>query len=162
MRKKEALEKESFPVLDFLNKVCIFDKTWFNIFTYLGAFLVLLKVLLFYHFIGIASNGFLVVLITLFFIFVLFYIFKIKWIPLSIYTLVTILMFADVSYSSFFNRYLSVNLMGSFEMLGAIGESIKAVLRPGFFLLFVDVIYIGILLYVGNKIKSEVKQNEEI
>ena len=71
-------------------------------------------------------------------------------------------MFADVSYSSFFNRYLSVNLMGSFEMLGAIGESIKAVLRPGFFLLFVDVIYIGILLYVGNKIKSEVKQNEEI
>ena len=162
MRKNEVLEKERFPLSDFLNKVCFMDKTWFQMFIYLGAFLVLLKILLFYHFVGIASNGFFVVLITLFFIFVLFYVFKNKWIPLAFYTMITLLMFADVSYSSFFNRYLSVKLLGSFEMLGAIGESIKAILRPGFFLLFVDVIYIGLLIYAGNKMKSEVSTDDEI
>ena len=161
MKKIETITKDGFPLLDFLSKICFLNKTWYEVFLYLGAFLVLLKVILFYHFIGIASNGFLVVLTTMFFIFVLFYVFKNKWIPLVIYVLVTCLMFADVSYSSFFNRYLSVNLLGSFEMLGAIGESIKAILRPGFFLLFIDVIYIGLLIYFGNMMKSEVKKDEE-
>ena len=49
--------------------------------------------------------------------------------------LFSILMLCDVTYGCFFNRYLSVNLLGAAGVLGDITESIKEVLKPSFFLL---------------------------
>lgn len=101
-----------------------------------------LKLLLFYLLIGIKANFFLVWLITGVLTCLLFTSFKNKWIPAVIYLLLSLLMFCDVTYSSFFNRYLSVNMMGAAGFLGDITASIKAVLKPWFFLIPVD----GILI----------------
>lgn len=108
----------------------------------IAAFLVPLKIAFFYTLIGIRSNFFLVWLITCILTYLLFASFKNKWIPACIYLVLTILMFADVTYSSFFNRYLSVNMLGAAGFLGDITESIKEVLRAKFFLLFTDVLAI--------------------
>lgn len=97
-----------------------------------------LKLLLFYNQIGVSTNFIIVWLITCILTYFLFSSFKNKWIPATIYLMLSILMFADVTYSSFFNRYLSVNMMGAAGFIGDITESIKEVLRPSFFLLLVD------------------------
>ncbi len=99
---------------------------------------VLIKLLLFYHFIGVSSNFLLVWMLTLVLTYLLFASFQKKWIPAIIYFLLSLLMFCDVTYSSFFNRYLSVNMLGAAGFLGDITESIKAVLKPWFFLILVD------------------------
>lgn len=101
-----------------------------------------LKLLLFYRLIGVNTNFFFVWLITTLLTYFLFASFKNKWIPAVIYMLLSILMFCDVTYSSFFNRYLSVNMLGAAGVLGDITESIKEVLKPWFFLVLADAILI--------------------
>ncbi|QOX63054.1 sulfatase-like hydrolase/transferase [Anoxybacterium hadale] len=107
---------------------------------------VLLKLLLFYQLIGVTANVFFVWLISAFFTYVLFTSFRNKWIPTVVFLLLTILMFCDVTYSSFFNRYLSVAMLGAAGVLGDITESIKEVIKPWFFLLFTDVVLILVTL----------------
>jgi lipoteichoic acid synthase len=109
-----------------------------------------LKLFLFYVFIGVKANFFLVWLITAVLTCLLFTSFKNKWIPAVIYMLLSILMFCDVTYSSFFNRYLSVNMMGAAGFLGDISESIKAVLKPWFFLMLAD----GILVLAALAVRT--------
>lgn len=101
-----------------------------------------LKLLLFYRLIGVTSNFFFVWLITCLLTYFLFASFKNKWIPAVIYMLLSILMFCDVTYSSFFNRYLSVNMLGAAGFLGDIIESIKEVLKPWFFLVLADAVLV--------------------
>ncbi|WP_027399392.1 sulfatase-like hydrolase/transferase [Anaerovorax odorimutans] len=134
-------------------------KGFYNIYGILGFILaaaVPLKLLLFYKLIGIATNFVLIWIITCILTLLLFTSFKNKWIPAVVYTLLTILMFADVTYSSFFNRYLSVAMIGAAGVLGDITESIKEVLRPAFFLLFADIVLLFITLVYG-KIKNREK-----
>lgn len=101
-----------------------------------------LKLFLFYHLIGVTSNFFFVWILTIILTYFLFASFQNKWIPAVIYTLLSVLMFCDVTYSSFFNRYLSVNMLGAAGVLGDITESIKEVLKPAFFLIFADAVLI--------------------
>lgn len=103
-----------------------------------AAIAVPLKLLLFYRLVGIAANFFLVWLVTCVLTYILFASFKKKWIPAAVYLLLSVLMFCDVTYSSFFNRYLSVNMLGAAGVLGDITESIKEVLKPWFFLILAD------------------------
>ena len=110
----------------------------YGILALIASVAVPLKLFLFYRLIGVASNFFLVWLITFVLTYLLFASFKNKWIPAVIYMLISILMFCDVTYSSFFNRYLSVNMMGSAGFLGDITASIKEVLKPWFFLILAD------------------------
>ncbi len=97
-----------------------------------------LKLLFFYKLIGVEANFFFVWLITTVLTYFLFASFRNKWIPAVIYLLLSILMFCDITYSSFFNRYLSVNMLGAAGFLGDITESIKEVLKPWFFLTLAD------------------------
>ncbi len=131
-----------------------------DVYGYVGisaAAAVILKVLLLYKLIGINSNFFLVCLTTCLIIWFLFASFRNKWIAVIIYTLISILMFCDVTYASFFNRYLSVGMIGAAEVVGDIGESIKEVIRPVNFLMFLDVI----LIY-ATLIKSRVPLKKKL
>lgn len=107
---------------------------------------VLLKLFLFYSLIGLAANFFFVWLITAVLTYLLFASFRNKWIPAIIYLLLSVLMFCDVTYSSFFNRYLSVNMLGAAGFLGDITASIKEVLKPWFFLIPADAVLILVTL----------------
>ena len=110
-----------------------------------------LKLLLFYKLIGVATNFFFVWAITAILTYLLFTSFRNKWIPAVIYLMLSILMFCDVTYSSFFNRYLSVNMLGAAGFLGDITASIKEVLKPWFFLILADAVLILAALGVGKK-----------
>lgn len=110
-----------------------------------------LKLLLFYRLIGVTANFFFVWLITGVLTYFLFASFKNKWIPAVVYLLLSVLMFCDVTYSSFFNRYLSVNMLGAAGFLGDITASIKEVLKPWFFLVLVDAILILTALIVRKR-----------
>ncbi|MDF3002873.1 MAG: synthase family protein [Bacillota bacterium] len=115
---------------------------------------VLLKLLLFYQLIGVTANVFFVWLISVIFTYLLFASFRNKWIPAVVFLLLTILMFCDVTYSSFFNRYLSVAMLGAAGVLGDITESIKEVIKPWFFLLFVDTILIFVTLGLQQRVEK--------
>lgn len=117
-----------------------YDK--YGVLAVIAAAAALLKVILFYGFVNVTSNRVIVCLITCCFIYLLFKMFKNKWIPAVIYLLISILMFCDVTYCSFFNNYLSVNMIGAAGVLGDITESIKEVIQPEFFLMFVDAVLI--------------------
>ncbi len=122
-----------------------------------------LKLVLFYQFMSVQSNFFLIWLITGALIYLLFSSFKNKWTPAVIYLIFSVLMFADVAYASFFNRYLSINMLGAAGFLGDVGASIKAVLKPKFFLLFIDniLIFITLFTFVKRKNKSVSGELEE-
>ncbi|MEG1585024.1 MAG: hypothetical protein RR361_08235, partial [Anaerovorax sp.] len=104
---------------------------------------VMFKILLFYNLVGVNSYFPAVWLITCLFTYLLFASFhKNKWVPAAVFALISILMFSDVTYCSFFNRYLSVNMLGAAGVLGDITESIKAVMRPVNFLLLADALLV--------------------
>jgi len=117
-------------------------KNEYGILAFAAILAVPLKVFLFYHLIGVKVNFFLVWFITCTLIYLIFTSFRNKWIPAVIYMLFSILMLCDVTYGCFFNRYLSVNLLGAAGVLGDITESIKEVLKPSFFLLLGDALLI--------------------
>ncbi|MDR1135110.1 MAG: LTA synthase family protein [Clostridiales Family XIII bacterium] len=102
------------------------------------AIMAALKQLFFYALVGVQSYFAAVWMIGCVFTLLLFSSFRNKLAPGIIYFLISGLMFMDVAYSSYFNRYLSVNLMGAAGVLGDIGASFLAVIRPEYFLLFFD------------------------
>jgi len=122
---------------------------------------VWVKLFLFYQFMSVQSNFILIWVITAGLIYLFFSSFKNKWIPACVYLIFSILMFADVAYASFFNRYLSINMLGAAGFLGDVGASIKAVLKPKFFLLFVDNILIFVTLFRNHFVLKN-KENTEI
>jgi len=103
---------------------------------------VMIKMVLFYSFIGVSANLIPVFIVSYVLLYLFFASFKNKWIPAVIFALFSIIMFADVMYSSFFGRYLSVDMLAAATMLGEITDSIAEVFRIQFMLLFVDVILI--------------------
>lgn len=157
------MEQNSLNI--WLNKI----KNWFllkkeliGIIGIIAALAVPLKLLFFYQFMSVQSNFLLIWVITGCLIYLLFSSFKNKWVPAFIYLIFTILMFADVAYASFFNRYLSINMLGAAGFLGDVGESIKAVLKPKFFLLFIDNILIFIALFWNLISKSKLNDSIDL
>ncbi len=140
-------------------------RTEYGIWGCAAAIAVLLKLLLFYHLIGVKANFFFVWLITSVLTYLLFASFKNKWIPAVVFTLITVLMFCDLTYASFFNRYLSVTMMGAAGVLGDITASIKEVLKPWFFLLLPDVALVyaalGLRLHKRRNFKAESVEEAE-
>jgi phosphoglycerol transferase MdoB-like AlkP superfamily enzyme len=130
----------------------------------ISAALVFLKLLLFYTLMGVQSYFAAVWLVSCFFAFLLFSAFRNKWIPAAAYLIFSVLMFADVTYSSFFNRYLSVNMLGAAGVLGDIGASILEVLRPEFFLMPADALAILAMLavYTVRRLRREQQGIEEV
>ena len=117
----------------------------------LAAGLVLAKTVVFYSLMGTGAHFLSVCLLTLLFTFLLFRAFRNKWIPAGIFMLLSVLMFCDVTYSSFFNRYLSVGMIGAAEVVGDIGASIREVLRPINFFMLADAVFILGMLALKKK-----------
>lgn len=64
-----------------------------------------------------------------------------RWIFYILYTVITLLMFADAAYSSYFGRYISVNQLYQIASLGQIagdGNVVGAAVSPGCILTLVD------------------------
>lgn len=111
--------------------------------------LVAVKYIIFYILMSVKSNFLLICIISWAITYFLFSAFKNKYIPAAIYLILAFLMFADVTYCSFFNKYLSVALMGSAGMLGDVTASIKQIMRPINFFMLIDaiVILVTVILY---------------
>ena len=157
-RQKGLLSQIKHHALAFLISVRDYLKESFNIdirnYGVIGAAAVLLviaKIIVFYVLMGTSSHFVSVCVITLLFIYLLFKAFNNKWVPATIFFVLSVLMFCDVTYSSFFNRYLSVGMIGAAEVVGDIGESIKEVLRPINFFMLVDAAFIIFMLALKKK-----------
>lgn len=116
-----------------------------------------IKIFVFYLAMGISSYFLLVWLVSCLLIYLLFASFENKWIPAGFFLLISFLMFADAAYSSFFNRYLSINMLGAAGLLGGVKESVKEVVKPKFFALFIDVFLIFSSLVAGEIIRHKAK-----
>lgn len=142
----------------------LLKKEAIGIIGFVAVLAVAMKLFLFYKFMSVQSNFVFIWLLTGFLIYLLFESFQHKWVPACVYLLFSLLMFADVAYASFFNRYLSVNMMGAAGFLGDVGESIKAVLKPKFFLILIDNILVFVALYwnrTHNKLKTSLEEKLE-
>lgn len=141
----QYIEKIKQFVLEFKNK--------YGVIGCAAVFLVAVKFIVFYNLMSVKSNFILICIISWAITYFLFSSFKNKYIPSVIYLVLAILMFADVTYCSFFNKYLSVALMGSAGMLGDVTASIKQIMRPINFFMLIDavVILITILLFDTNQ-----------
>ena len=122
-RQKGLLSQIKHHALAFLISVRDYLKESFNIYIrnygVIGAAAVLLviaKIIVFYVLMGTSSHFVSVCVITLLFIYLLFKAFNNKWVPATIFFVLSVLMFCDVTYSSFFNRYLSVGMIGAAEV----------------------------------------------
>ncbi|MDR1245861.1 MAG: LTA synthase family protein [Clostridiales Family XIII bacterium] len=122
--------------------------------TVCAAALVGLKLLLFYAFIGVKPYFAAVWFLTCLFTCLFFSVFHNKWIPAAVYFVLSLIMFADVTYNSFFNHYLSVNMLGAVGMLDDIGASILEVLRPSFFLIPLDAVAILCMLAIWRVVQN--------
>jgi phosphoglycerol transferase MdoB-like AlkP superfamily enzyme len=153
-------------ILDRLTAKPLEVRARYGVLALVASAAVPLKLLLFYKIIGVTTNFFFVWAVTASLTYLLFTSFRNKWIPAVIYLMLSILMFCDVTYSSFFNRYLSVNMLGAAGFLGDITASIKEVLKPWFFLILADAILVlaalGATVKKGKSDKPEDEKPEEI
>lgn len=119
--------------------------------------LVILKFIIFYNLMSVKSNFLFICIISWAIVYFLFDSFKNKYILAIIYLVVSLLMFADVTYCSFFNKYLSIAMIGSAGMLGDITASIKEIMRPVNFFMFIDAIVILLTIILQKNIIDENK-----
>ncbi|MFV0516578.1 MAG: LTA synthase family protein [Aminipila sp.] len=144
--------KESFNLYkDIFKEFLIKFKDKYSVLGLVTVGLVVLKYLVFYNLMSVKANFIIVWIISLAITYFLFASFKNKYIPAGIYLVLSILMFADVTYCSFFNKYLSVAMIGSAGMLGDITESIKEVMKPINFVMILDSIFVFVTLIASKK-----------
>ncbi|HZK01823.1 MAG TPA: LTA synthase family protein [Anaerovoracaceae bacterium] len=127
-----------------------------NTLRYILLFCLTVKPLIFYNLMDIRINIQFLWLATAT-IFVLFFAsFKNVWIPFSIYTLITVLMFGDLVYNGYFNGYLSINAYGSVKYLPEVWGVIREVIRYEYWLIFWDlpVLWLAILKYKSTDKKA--------
>lgn len=122
--------------------------------------LVIAKIAIYYILMGVTANIIPCILITCMYLAGIFALFRRNAIPAAIlYLILSVLMFVDAVYFSYFNRNFSVNMLGAAGMVGDVSESVKAVLKPVFFILPLD--SICILIYAaGKKRIIDSKENE--
>ena len=97
-----------------------------------------IKPLMFYRLMDIQVNLLFLWVATAFMLSLMFGSFKNLWIPFGLYVLLTILMFCDVTHNAYFSGYISLKLIASAKFLGDAGDAVIAVIRPEFWLLFLD------------------------
>ena len=163
---KNQLNLKAFAVWSSIKKRFILFKATYGvmyiILLMVAITAVLVKLFLFYKAMGITSNLVLVWLVSCLLIFLLFASFKNKWIPAILFLGISFLMFADAAYSSFFNRYLSISMLGAASLLGGVQESVKEVVKPKFFALFADAALIFLVLVYGQIIKSKAARQGDL
>ncbi len=116
---------------------------------------VIFKNIMFYIFMDVSNYFIPVLAVTCIFIFILFSAFKNKWIPAAIYMAWSLFMFGDVLYHKYFNASLSIKLLNSVKLLADVTSSIEGVIKPQYFLVFIDNIAIfAMLIYSARKQKK--------
>ncbi len=136
MRSKEKRTAKHSAKMSFCENLKIYKLEIIEVMLLLA---VIMKLALFYNFMGVSHNFAVVLLITCFFVHMIFLICKkCSWLPLVLYGIITLLMFADAVFCGYFGRYLTVNMSGNAEVLGDIGECIKQATKPYHFILFLD------------------------
>lgn len=118
---------------------------------------VAVKFTVFYQLVQVTANFPVVLLLSCAITFLILTGFRNRLAALAVYLVISLILFADITYFSFFNRYLSLQMLGAAEVIGDIGESIKQVMKPVNFLMFLDVALMGILIGTG-KISAKKKQ----
>ena len=148
-------------IKDYLHESFNIYRGMYGMLGVLAAVLVAAKTVVFYMLMGTSSHFVSVCIITLIFIYLIFKSTDNKWVPAVIFLVMSFLMFCDVTYSSFFNRYLSVGMIGAAEVVGDIGESIKEVMRPINFFMLADAVFIIVMLIFKKKSESLKKKPED-
>lgn len=119
------------------------------------AVFVIAKYCLFYFKMDVNSYFSIVVMISVFLTGIFFSIFgKKRGLAAFVYLLLSGLMFADVTYYSYFGKYLSVAMLGAAGMVGTITECIDEVMKPSNYLMFADAIIIIAYLIADKAIHS--------
>ncbi len=140
-------------------------RTFYHIYGILGASALIavpVKFIVFYMLMGITTGFVPAFLVSLLITYLLFKIFDDKLIPAVLFCVMSVLMFCDVTYNSFFNRYLSVGMLGAAGVLGDITESIKVVMRPVNFVMLIDPgLALAAVLKVRKREHGAIAANEE-
>lgn len=97
---------------------------------------ILLSCALFYVYSDLQLNFFVSFLGTVLLLTLLFLSHRRLFLSCGIFTAVTVLMFADMMFHSYYDGYLTVELLGSAKFLGDVTDVIVLLLRPGFFTVF--------------------------
>ncbi|QHI73252.1 LTA synthase family protein [Aminipila terrae] len=132
-------------IISYIEKVKQFIKEFKDKYGTIGCaavVLAIMKFIVFYILMSVKSNFILICIISWVITYYLFKSFRNKYIPSAIYLILAILMFADVTYCSYFNKYLSVAMLGSAGMLGDVTASIKQIMRPVNFFMLLDAVVI--------------------
>ena len=119
----------------------------FNPWKLLVAGCLIIKPLLFYRLMDIQGNLLFLWIATALILILLFGSFKYLWVPYGLYVLFSVLMFCDVTHNADFSGYVSLNLVGSVKYLGDVGDVIKAVIRPEFWMVFLDLPLLAVSIY---------------
>src|SRR5665647_539601 len=143
---KSFIDKPVHRLLGYIQKM---GKINF-IFSIIVFVAVVVKFIVFYNLVNIISNIIPIIAISCLLTWLILGSFRNKWIAVTVYFVISFIMFCDVTYFSFFNRYLSLNMLGAAEVLGDIGESIKQVLRPVNFVMFMDTAIMFIMLFYNR------------
>ena len=121
----------------------------YGIWAFAAAALVLIKYVCFYSFMGISNHFILVCALSCLLVFLFFCAFRRKGIPAVLYLLASLLMFANVLYHGYYNSYLTVRIINSAKMVGDITASISELIKPQYFVLFLDNIAIFAVLILS-------------
>ena len=148
---KSFIDKPVHRLLGYIQKM---GKINF-IFSIIVFVAVVVKFIVFYNLVNIISNSIPVIAISCLLTWLLLGSFKNKWTAVTVYFVISFIMFCDVTYFSFFNRYLSLNMLGAAEVIGDIGKSIKQVLRPINFVMFMDIAIMFIILLYNKYVLRE-------
>jgi lipoteichoic acid synthase len=97
------------------------------------------KPLIFYNLMNFQTNFIFIWLSTSLMLILFFGSFRNLWIPFGIYTVLTFFMLCDVTFNAYFNGYFSVTMLGSGKYIKDVIDIIAGVIRPSFFLLFLDI-----------------------
>ncbi|NLK72956.1 MAG: LTA synthase family protein [Clostridiales bacterium] len=115
------------------------------------AVLIAIKVVLYYAFMEVNSNFLIISCLTALSFLIIVGFLENKKLGAVLYCLLSILMFMDVTYFSYFNRNLSVNMIQAAGLLGDVTDSILKILKPKFFLLIADAVVILYYTFIINK-----------
>ena len=156
----DRIHYNKLVMIEIMKRYVATMKTWYQHYqpmTWVALVAVALKLALFYVLMDVRTNFLPVWLLSCLLLSLLFSIFQNKKIPFVIFSVLTVMMFADAAYSSFFNRYLSLSMIGAVGLLGDVTASIREVLKPKFFFLFLDLIPLYLAI---NRNKAVVKKPE--
>lgn len=107
---------------------------------------LIIKPFMFYGLMDIRINLLFLWASTALILVLLFGCFKNAWIPYVLYGVLSLLMFLDVTFNAYFNNYLSINDAGSIRFLPEVLDMVSEVIRPEFWLLFIDLPLIAFVL----------------